>query len=223
MRIVKHSIHGSAFIGVFASVTEKIGLFPLTMPHKQVKEFEEALGIEAIQTSIASCSLIGALVKGNSEGFAVPEIIEQQELNHLRNAGIKVEVIDQVSALGNLMAINDHGGIVSPLLSEHSFKQLKKFFSIPLINATIAKTEVVGSSVVATNKGFIANPNIDNPDYKLLKKTFKVLGQPTTANFGDMFIANDILATSNGVIVGSQTSGHEILRIEEGLSGEGKE
>ena len=222
MRIAKHSIHGTAFIGVFASVTEKIGLFPLTLPQKQVKEFEDILGIEAIQTSIAACSLIGSLVKGNSEGFAVPEIIQENELNNLRNSGIRIEVIEQVNALGNLMALNDFGGIVSPLLSEHSMNQLKKFFNIPLINATIAKTEIVGSCIVATNKGFIANPNIDNPDYKLLKKTFKTLGQPTTANFGDMFIANDILATSNGAIVGPQTSGHEILRIEEGLSGEGK-
>ena len=220
MRVEKQSIHGSAFIGIFCCVTEKLGLFPRNISIKQLKHFQEVLGIEAIQTSIAECPLLGSLAKGNSSGFVVPEIIREHELKQLNENGVKVEVIKEVNALGNLIALNDFGGIVSPLLSERAVKQLKNFFDIPLIASTIARTEIVGSSIVATNKGFITNPNINNLEYKMLKKTFKVLGQPTTANFGDIFIANDILATSNGIIVGSQTSGHEILRIEEGLSGE---
>jgi translation initiation factor 6 len=124
-----------------------------------------------------------------------------------------------VNALGNLIALNDFGGISSPLLSEKMVKELNRFFSLEFIRNEIAKTDVVGSCIVVTNKGFLVNPNTSKKEFELLKKTFKVEGQLGTANYGDPFVANDVLANSKGALVGEQTSGHELIRVDEGLRG----
>jgi translation initiation factor 6 len=220
MRIEKKTIDGSPFIGVFASVTEKIGIFPRGLEKKESKSLSEVLGVELIHSTIASSNLIGCLIKGNNKGFIVPEIIEEKEKNFLEEQGLKVKVVSGVKALGNLVALNNNGGILSTLLPEKSVKEIKGFFKIPFKAMDIASNEIVGSCVVVTDKGFLVNPRVSEQEFNELKKIFKVDGMPTTANYGNPFIGNDLLANSNGVVVGEQTSPFEILRVDEGLSGE---
>ena len=81
MKIQKESIKGSPFIGIFACVTEKIGLFNYGFEQNEIKKLEEFFEIEIIQTSIANSSLIGCLVKGNSKGFITAETATQKELD----------------------------------------------------------------------------------------------------------------------------------------------
>ncbi len=220
MNIRKKVITGSPFIGVFASVNEKVGIFPRGMDKRDERGLIENLGVEIIHSTIASSDLIGCLIKGNSKGFIVPEIIEEKELSFLEEQGLRVKVIPGIKALGNLVALNNKGGVLSTLLPEKSVKEIKGFFKIPFTSMDIASSEIVGSCVVVTDKGFLVHPGVSEKEFNELKKIFKVGGQPTTANYGNPFIANDILANSNGVLVGEQTSPHEILRIDEGLSGE---
>ena len=220
MRIEKRTLKGSPFVGVFACVTEEIGLFPFEMQKKEIKKMEEFFEIEAIQTSIAGSSLIGALSKGNSKGFVLPEIAEREEVKMLEKKGIKVKVVKGVNALGNLIALNDFGIVLSPLIPEKTAKEIISFYGIPHAISRIARTEIVGSCVVATNKGMIVHPNTTADELKNVEKVLKVKGAVTTANYGDPFIANDILANSKAAVVGEQTSPFEMLRIDEGLGNE---
>ncbi|MEW6294683.1 MAG: translation initiation factor IF-6 [Candidatus Diapherotrites archaeon] len=220
MRIEKKAINGSPFIGVFASVTEKIALLPKTISARELRGIEELLEVEAIQASIADSDLIGILAKGNSKGFIVPEIIEEGELRELEGNGVKIKVIQGINALGNLIALNDFGGIMSPLMPEGLVQDIKRFFGIEFIRTLIANTEIAGSCIVASNKGFVVHPNVTQKEFNLIKKALKVKGTTSTANYGNPFIANDVIANSKGALIGEQTSPHEMLRIDEGLSGE---
>jgi len=220
MKIQKQSLNGSPFIGIFASITEKIGLFPVQIEEKEIKKIEEFFEIEVIQTSIANSSLIGSFVKGNSKGFVVPEITEEKELELLSEKGIKTKKIHGLTALGNLIALNDFGGIASPLIEKKAFKEIKSFFGIEFRQTKIANSEVVGSCISAGNKGFIVHPEIKEKELKEIESILKVQGVPSTANYGDPFVANDILANSKGVLIGEYTSNAELLMIDEGLRGE---
>jgi translation initiation factor 6 len=220
MKVKKKTIKGSPFIGIFASVTEKIGLFPLQLEEKEIKKMEEFFEIEIIQTSIAGSSLIGSFVKGNSKGFVLPETAEEKEIKFLEEQGIKVKKINGLTALGNLIALNDFGGIISPLIEKNNFNEIKKFFGIPFMHTVVANSEVVGSCVVATNKGFVLHPEIKEKELKEIESLFKVKGMPSTANYGDPFVANDLLANSKGVLIGEYTSNAEMLMIDEGLRGD---
>ncbi|MFH1663318.1 MAG: translation initiation factor IF-6 [archaeon] len=217
MNIQKKSMRGSPFIGIFASVTEKIGLFPVQIDAKEIEKIEEFFEIEVVQASIANSSLIGCLVKGNSKGFIVPEITEEKEIEFLQEKGIKIKVVKGLTALGNLVAVNDFGGIASPLIEKKTFSEIKRFLGVNLKQMNIANSEVVGSCIVASNKGFIVHPEIKEKELKEIESIFKVKGAPSTANYGDPFVANDILANSKGVLIGEYTSNAEMLMIDEGL------
>jgi translation initiation factor 6 len=220
MKIKKKLLNGSPFIGVFACVTEKTALFPFQIESNELKKLEEFFEVEIIQTSIAGSSLIGSLVKGNSKGFIVPEIIEEKELLFLEEQGINVKKIKGLTALGNLITVNEFGGIASPLIEKKNFKEIKEFFGLPFKQMNIANSEVIGSCVVATKKGFVVNPEIKEKELKEIESILKVQGTPSTANYGDPFVANDILANSKGILVGGYTSNAEILMIDEGLRGD---
>lgn len=220
MKIEKSYFKGSPFIGIFSCITEKIGLLSLHTDKKEVKRTEEFFEIEVIQTGIAGSSLIGSLVKGNRKGFILPETTEEKEIQLLEEKGIKVKKINGLTALGNLVGLNDFGGVVSPLIQKNVFEEIKSFFGIPLKQMTIGNSEVVGSCLIATNKGFVVHPEIKENELKEIESILKVQGNPSTANYGDPFVANDILANSKGVLMGEYTSNAEMLMIDEGLRGD---
>jgi translation initiation factor 6 len=219
MKIKKKSLKGSPFIGVFGCVTEKIGLFPLQLERKETRKLEDFFGVEVIKTSIAGSSLIGSLVKGNSKGFVLPETTEEKEMEFLSSQGIKVKKVNGLTALGNLLALNDFGGIASLLIEKKVLKEIKKFFGVPFKQMNVANSEVVGSCIAATNKGFVVHPEIKEKELKDIESLLKVKGVPSTANYGNPFIANDVLANSKGVLIGEYTSNAEMLMIDEGLRG----
>lgn len=219
MKINRKNIKGSPFIGVFGLTTERIGLFP-RMEKKERKKIEDFLEVEVIETMIGNSNLIGVLAAGNKKGFVVGEIVEGNELKALKEKGVKVKVVPGLNALGNLIALNDYGGIMSRLIPKETAREIKNFFRIPFIETGIANTEVVGSCIACTNKGFIVNPGVTKKEMNAVKKVLRVKGNASTVNYGDPFASNGVIANSKAAFIGEQTSGHEIIRIDEGLSGE---
>ncbi len=71
-----------------------------------------------IHTSIANIRIVGRLTCGNKNGLLVPSTTTDQELQHLRNAlpeSVKVQRVEEkLSALGNIIACNDHVALVHP-------------------------------------------------------------------------------------------------------------
>ena len=220
MRFEKGTIKASPYLGVFAIVTEKIALIPQTVPSGEYKTIRDLFGIEPIKCSLGESSLIGVLSSGISNKILLSELVTHSEEKHLQSLGLETKIIRGVTAIGNLMRITEKGGIVSRSFTPEILKEMEAFLEIPLHYATIAKSDLVGSSCAASLKGFVAHPNISNSEFQLLKKVFQVDGKPTTSNYGDRFVGNCILCNSKAVMYGINTTGHELLRIDEGLSGE---
>ncbi|MFA4907756.1 MAG: translation initiation factor IF-6 [archaeon] len=217
MKTEKLSVLSSPYIGVFCLATENALLVPYGAEEKSVREMEAALGVKAKRQSIASSTLIGALCAGNSQGIIVPEIITLQEESLLKKNGVRFLVVDGVMALGNLVTANDKGGIVSPLVPERSRKQIEEFLKVKLRKTILAGTDVAGSCVIASNSGFCCHPETSKEEFTELEKAFGVRGTVSTANYGDGFVKNGVLANSHGIVVGTATSVSELSRIEEGM------
>lgn len=217
MEILKQRLNGSPYVGIFATVTEKIGLFPKNTPSGQLQKFEEIFGIESITINIANSALIGVLAIGNSKGFIVSEIAEEKEIEEMASIGLKVKKLPSIAAVGNLFELNDSKGVCSRIFSNQLKTEIEKFLGISIEYGTIAESDLIGSSMVATNKGFIMNPNSSKEEFNSIKKIFSLNGVIGTANYGDNFVGNSIIANSKGAIVGEQTSGYELIRIDEGL------
>ncbi|MBI4043877.1 MAG: translation initiation factor IF-6 [Candidatus Diapherotrites archaeon] len=221
MNIEKQTLNGSPFIGVFSTVTEKMSLIPLNTERKKAKHFEDVLGVETIPTSIASTSLLGVMARGIGSKFLVPQTIEAREETHLQRLGIEVHKVKEVTAIGNLVAGNAFGLLASKSIPVQAVKEMEGFLKVPIIHANLAGTELVGSSLVVNQQGFLVHPRAAPEEIKKLEALFKVDGIPTTANYGDPFVGNSLVATSQGALVGEMTSGPEMIRIDDGLSGGG--
>ncbi|MDO8648087.1 MAG: translation initiation factor IF-6 [Candidatus Diapherotrites archaeon] len=217
MKIFRENIKQSPYLGIFSTVTEEIALVPESTEQKEMKKLEAALEVEAIKASIASSSLIGILCKGNTNGFVVPEIAEKQEIKDLESKGLKFKVIKGNLALGNLIAVNEEKAVLSSIIPKKQREEIAKFLKVEAIEAKIAGNELVGSSMVLTSKGFLMNNKASQKEFDKIRDFLKLEGKATTANYGDSYIGNSIIANSKAIIAGSLTTNIEIMKIQEGL------
>ena len=213
-------MRSSPYVGIFCSLTEELGIVPQASLPKEIKLLEKELDINIVKTNLGQTSLTGILSTGIKKKIVVSNITENDEIKKLEKEGIEIMVLEGLTSTGNLIAVNKNGGIVSPLIKEKPVKDLVDFFKVKLEKMRIADNEVPGASITVTNKGFICHPNISEKDFSKLEKVFGVKGMATTANYGDLFVGNSVIANTNGVMVGSLTSGIELGKIDEGLRGE---
>jgi len=219
MRIDKRSLNASPFIGVFGILTDSILLVPNGIQAKEEKGLAELAGVELVKASIAASPLLGVLGLGVGDKIALSEIALPEEVESLEQAGLKVRVVKGVTALGNLACIAEKGGVISPILSREQALALEDFFGVKLVVSRVAGLDLAGSSLVATKKGFIAHPQTTPQELEKFKEAFGVQGILTTANYGDRFVGNSVIANTQSVLVGKNTTAHEIIRIEEAFYG----
>jgi len=219
VHITKQTIRGSPFVGVLAIATESVSIVPKGMEKKELNALGETLDVDAIQATIANSPLIGSLAKALGKKMVVPEIVERKEVEFLESQGLKVKTIDGIAALGNLIALNENGMLLSPSIEKRQQKEIERFFGIPAQSFTIAGSDLVGSGITCTKQGFIAHPKILQKEFNALKKLFCVSGKATSVNYGDAFVGNSVLANAYGALVGTNTTPSELLRIDEGLGG----
>ncbi len=220
MEFLKTNITGSPFVGIFCAVSEKFAIIPTLVNKKEEQKIEEILQVKVIKTTLANSSLLGALSVMFEDKIAVPSIVEESEKRELQKQGLEVKEIKGQAALGNLVTLNKNAGIASTLLSAKSIHDISEFFGVKILQKDVAGTNLAGSAIELTNKGFIVHPNIKAKELEGLKKTFGVHGVPTTANYGDRFIGNDVVANTKGALVGSITTSFEMIRIDEALRNE---
>ncbi len=218
MNIDKRTIRASPFVGIFSIVTEEIAIMPLDMEKKEEKGLEQLLGVELVRASLADSPLLGVLGRGIGKKFVFSELLSDSDLDSLREKGLSVKRISGVTALGNLLAVNENGCLCSRVLSREQAEDISSFLGVRVLSTTIAGSDIVGSAVCATKNGFIAHPLAAKKELALAREAFGVQGILTTANYGDRFVANSVVANSFGAIVGNRTTAHEIIRIDEAFS-----
>lgn len=220
MRIDLGTVRESPFVGIFSLATEKIVFVPKTISKKEENRITDIFGIEVVKASIANSSLLGVFAEGNSKGIVAGSVLEENELQELRQMGIKAQKIAGITAVGNLLAVNDKKGVCSNIFSKQQVNDIEKFLGIELMHAAINGSDVVGASVVATNSGLVINKTARPEEMKKICDHFGMQGAAATANAGDCFIANSLVANSGSAIAGMMTTGFELARIDDGLRGE---
>jgi translation initiation factor 6 len=218
MNISKTRIVGSNYVGLFGITNDNICLLPPSTEEKTLKEIEKTLEVKTIKTTIYSSPLLAVFAKMNNKHAYIPGYAQSKELETIEKE-IKVKILQTENALGNLMEVNDKGAIISKIMPKKICEEIKKT-GLQIMQMNIGKIDVVGSCLVATNKGFLASPNASMEEAQQIEKTLEVKGGSSTANTGDYFIRNSILANTKGIILGENTTPHEINRIEEALTGE---
>jgi len=213
------TVRESPFVGIFALATDRLVFAPKSLSRKEEKKLAGLFGLEIVKASIANSGLLGVLSAANSKGIVVGSIAEKSECRELEQAGIKVKIVENITAVGNLLAVNDSKGICSNIFSKEQKSGIEQFLGIELIKAEVAGSDVVGASIVATNKGFVLNKMTSSEESKRIEQHFGVQGAKATANGGDVFVGNSVIANSQAFLAGTVTTGFELSRLDEGFRG----
>jgi translation initiation factor 6 len=209
---------GNPNLGVSISATEKIAITPPNILDAMVDLITECLGVSVIKTPISGSNLTGALTCGNSNGLLVSRYTFDNELEIIREAGIEVERIpDKLTAVGNIVLANDFGALVHPLISDNAIEVISNVLDVEVQRGSIANFKITGSVATATNKGVLVHPAASEDELESIEKLFKTHADVGTVNNGTQLVGACAVANSKGVMVGLNTTGPELARIEEAL------
>jgi translation initiation factor 6 len=217
MKVEILKVLGSPYIGLFAVANDSVCFVPNGIDNSAAKKIGETLDVKILKVSVYESSLLSVFGCINNKKIFLPSNTSAREIEAIERE-MKVEIINTGNALGNLVAINDFGAVISKTLPSEIAIQIKSS-GINVAHMNVAQSEVVGSSITATSAGFVMNPNSSKEEVKKVQETLNVSGGFSTANAGDVFIRNSIIANAKGFVAGSLTTGHELNRIEEALSG----
>jgi len=211
------TLNGSTVLGVFARVTDEIAVIPTGTSDTTLHRIEDALDVLSVQTGIAGSSVVGSLVSGNCNGFVVSRSIHQREIEVLREFGNVSQLPGTMTAAGNVILANDTAAIANPRLSDRAMKAISATLGVDARRATIADLDTVGMAGVATNKGVLVHPMASDAEIAVLEGVFDLPVGIGTVNLGSPLIGAGLLANSAGYLAGSDTTGHELGRIEDAL------
>lgn len=212
------NLTGSPNLGVYISVNDEVAIVPFNLSTEVEDIIKETLEVDTIKTSIAGCNLNGALAVGNSNGFVVSPYINERELQTLEDAGLNVSLMPgKYTAVGNIIAANDHGAIVGPKVGEKAVKVIEDTLKVPVEISSIADSNIIGSSSLVTNKGFLVHRDASYEELDFVEEVFKVEGNIGTVCKGMPLVGACGIANSQGAIVGESTTGPEMARLEESL------
>jgi len=214
MYFTQLQVTGEDFVGLLGIASDTYAILARNFPGQEV------LGVPTLKTRIYGTGLVGLFLAGNSKGVLLPYLISDEEVEKIRGflepLGVAVGVIEgEYTALGNMVTANDRGAIVSPAISD--VKTIRKTLSVPVVQTRLGLHEDVGAAVSATNRGFLAHPDLEG-ELKTIEETLKVKGLCTTVNFGSPYVKAGVIANSNGYITGLRTSGVEMGRIDDALN-----
>lgn len=207
-------IYRSSNIGIFLKSNEKFLLVPRGLAKTKIAKLSKYLEVEPIEISIGGSRLLGPLIAMNGNGILVSRFAEDEEINRLKTTtGLRVErLASKFTSVGNLITANDKGVIASHLL--RGFKDIiAEVLDAPVEILTIASYEQVGSTVFSTNTGSAVHPYASEEEIAKVAEVLKVDVEPATINGGVPFVASGIIVTRGRAVVGSLTSGPELIML----------
>jgi translation initiation factor 6 len=219
LAIYLSSIVGSASIGVYSLATDKIVIVPKMVPLKKAERLAEWLKVKLIRTSIGGSILVGALACANSNGILLPHFVREEEIETIKSVfdGNITVMEKKKTAYGNIVLANDYGAVVDPRLKEPEIREISETLGVEAVPGEIAGLTYVGSLAVATNKGALAHPLLEDSERKLLEDVLKVPVDVTTINCGVPYVGTGLIGNRYAAVAGSLTTGPEIFIIGNAL------
>jgi len=200
---------GSQHIGVPLFAAEAYAFSPVASPAKFIELMKRRLKVDV---TLVSDTILGSLVAGNSYGLVVSEVISTEVLDQLKSINMPVYQAPEFFAFGNVVLVNDHGGIISPIVPSSIRKKISDTLNVPIEPKTIANSDLVGSLAYVNNYGGLFSPLSNEDEIAEIKAVLKLktvgIG---SVNKGSEFIASGIFGNTKGMFIGRETTGIELM------------
>ena len=215
MDIFKYDVYSGPNIGIFTSVNDKFIFIPNGFAQTKAENLANYLQTEYIITSVANTRLLGVLMVLNNHGILLPGTSSPDEVANLRkHTDLNVKILDtKHNALGNLICVNDKGGVISPIIEKGFIKEIEDVLDIEVIQKKVAGFHQVGAVMEANNLGGVIHPETDEEDMKKFSGILGVNIEHSTINGGTPFVSSGMLVNNNAIVVGNLTNGPEIMML----------
>jgi len=217
---VRTQFENNSEIGVFAKLTNSYCLVAVGGSANFYSVFESELGdvIPIIHTTIGGTRIVGRLTAGNRHGLLVPFSTTDQELQHLRNSlpdNVALQRVEErLSALGNVIACNDHVALVHPDLDRETEEIIADVLKVEVFRQTIASNVLVGSYCALSNQGGMVHPKTSVQDQDELSTLLQVPLVAGTVNRGSDVIGAGLVVNDWCAFTGLETTATEISVME---------
>lgn len=219
MNVNTGTMRATPFIGLFAVVNNTTGLVADSASQKECEKLSETLSIQVIPCTLAASSVVGCLAKANNKGFVVPRIVDAREVQLLKSKGINVVVLDTPYSIGNWIALNDSFVVHHEKFPAVLVEKICSELNVKPIMVKWHASELVGSSMILTNHGFVVNPTISDEEFAELEKKLGLKGGAGTANYGDSFVGHAVVVNDHGCLAGDLSTSVELVAIDDALQG----
>ena len=215
MDIFKYDVYRGPNIGVYIATNDTHVLLPMGFAKTKAEKLGEYLQAEPMFASVANTRLLGALLCMNNHGMLLPTTAYQDEYDfYKKETDLQVGVLDsKFTALGNVICCNDKGAIVSPWLSKSDCQTIHEILDVEVVQKRVSGLNVVGSMMVANNSGAVIHPEANEEDMKMFANVLGVKLEHATINAGVPYVESGILANNHSIVVGTMTTGPEIMML----------
>lgn len=213
MDIIKYDVYRGPNIGIYINANDDYVLLPMGFAESKADKLAEYLKSKMLFVAVANTRLIGALTVMNNRGILLPKTAYPDEYEFLKKeTELEVGVLDsKYTALGNVICANDRGAIVSPWLSRDDCKTISEILGVEVYQKRIAGFYQTGAVLVANNEGAAIHPEADEEDMKTFANVLGTKIVHSTVNNGVPYVSSGVLANNSNVVVGSLTTGPEIM------------
>ena len=208
-------------VGVFARITNSYAIVSLSASENFYSAFEAELAahIPVVRASIAGIRTVGRLCVGNKKGLLLPNTCSDQELQHLRNSlpdSVVVQRVEErLSALGNIVATNDHVALVHTDIDRETEEIIADVLGVEVFRQTIGGTNaLVGSYCVFSNQGGLVHPRTSVEDQEELSSLLQVPLVAGTVNRGSDVLGAGLVVNDWAAFCGLDTTATELSVIE---------
>jgi translation initiation factor 6 len=215
--VLRTAFVGSSYVGVFARATDRCVV--VRPDAENVEDLADELGVPAVPTTVAGSATVGSLVAGNGAGLLVSGRVRENELDRIRGA-VDVPVAElpgRINAAGNVVLATDRGAYVHPELPDEAVDTVEEALDVPAERGEIADVRTVGTAAVANDRGVLCHPKATDEQLDRLESVLGVHADVGTVNYGAPLVGSGLVANSEGYVVGQDTTGPELGRIEDAL------
>ena len=217
--MLRAAFSGSAYVGVFAAATDDFLLVRPDVEESLLETFEAELGAPAVPTTVAGSMTVGALAVGNENGILVSERVTDRERDRIETAADRpvVELPGRINAAGNVVLANDDGAYVHPDLTREALQAVEDALAVPVERGALGGVRTVGTAAVATDDGVLCHPKTTDEELDALEELFDAYADIGTINYGGPLVGSGLVGNTEGYVVGQETTGPELGRIEDAL------
>lgn len=217
--MLRASFTGSSYVGVYARVTDDVLLVDPTTDDDLIESLSEELSVPAVETTVGGSGTVGSLAVGNENGIVLSSRATDEEVERIADvADVPVSRIPgKLNAAGNVVLANDTGAVVHPDLSAEATEVVESTLDVPVERVRLADVQTVGTAAVANNTGVICHPQATEEQLVTVEDHLDVYADLGTVNYGAPLVGSGLIANDHGYVVGEETTGPEIGRVEDTL------